>query len=129
MTPSRRNHTVRRIELPSGRTIEVIRFDDADTAVRELHVCPTCDSELVQPVSWAEGADDRWSVTLECPNCAWTENGTYARDQIERLEDQLDDGLADMITDLDRLTKANMAADVDRFIAALNADLILPEDF
>lgn len=129
MNPSHRNHTVRRVALPSGRTIEVIRFGDTDAPARELHVCPTCDSELVQPVSWSESVDARWNLTLECPNCAWTENGVYDRFQVERLEDKLDDGLGDLISELDRLTHANMAADVERFIAALNADLILPEDF
>jgi hypothetical protein len=129
MSHSHDNHSVRRIVLPSGRSIEVIRFDEADAKVRDLHVCPTCTSELVQPLSWSESADGRWQLTLECPNCAWLESGTYDREQVERLEDNLDEGLADMIADLQRLTQANMAADVDRFIAALQADLILPEDF
>ena len=34
-----------------------------------------------------------------------------------------------MIADLQRLTQANMTADIDRFAAALDTDLILPEDF
>jgi hypothetical protein len=34
-----------------------------------------------------------------------------------------------MIADLQRLTQANMAADVDRFVLALDAGFILPEDF
>ena len=34
-----------------------------------------------------------------------------------------------MLADLKRLTQANMAEEIDRFIGALNADLILPEDF
>ena len=122
------NHTIRRIVLPSGRTIEVLRFSQP-AADRQLHVCPNCQSELVQPVSWSEGADGRWQLTLECPNCAWLESGIYDREQVTRLEDQLDEGLTAMIADLQRLTQANMAADVDLFINALSADLILPEDF
>jgi hypothetical protein len=119
---------VRRIVLPSGRTIEVVRFNDLDTD-RELHICPSCESELIQPVNWSETEDARWELLLECPNCSWSESGTFSRTQIERLEDRLDEGLTEMICDLQRLTQANMAADIDRFIAALNADLILPEDF
>ena len=34
-----------------------------------------------------------------------------------------------MIGDLQRLTQANMASDVERFVAALDTDLVLPEDF
>lgn len=123
------NHAVRKIVLPSGRSIEVIRFEENDAKVRELHVCPSCSGELVQPVDWAESTDSRWQLTLECPNCGWLETGVYERGQVEQLEDKLDEGLSDMIADLQRLTQANMAADVDRFIAALQVDLILPEDF
>lgn len=129
MSQSNHNHTIRRIVLPSGRSIEVIRFNEADAPIRDLHMCPQCDSDLVQPMSWSEGADTRWNLTLECPNCAWTESGVYDRSQVERLEDKLDEGLADMIGDLQRLTQANMASDVDRFISAIETDLILPEDF
>ena len=34
-----------------------------------------------------------------------------------------------MLADLQRLTQANMAEEIERFVAALDADLILPEDF
>ena len=123
------HHTVRRIVLPSGRSIEVIRFNDSEPAVRELFVCPTCQGDLVQPLEWSECEEGRWELALECPNCWWTESGVYEREQVERLEDKLDEGLADMIADLKRLSQANMAADVDRFVAALQSELILPEDF
>jgi hypothetical protein len=123
-------HSVRRIVLPSGRCIEVVRFHDAHKpAPSGLHVCCDCGSELVQPVEWAEAPEDRWELKLECPNCRWTQDGVYDRDQVDRLEEKLDDGLADMLGDLQRLTQANMADEIDRFAEALHADLILPEDF
>jgi hypothetical protein len=55
--------------------------------------------------------------------------GTFSRDQIELFEERLDDGLADMLDDLQRLTQANMSDELERFAYALQADLILPEDF
>ena len=125
----RGKHAVRRIVLPSGRTIEVIRFNDVDAERRELHLCPSCECDLIQPVNWSETPDGRWDLALECPNCGHAEAGTFTRLQVERLEDHLDDGLTEMIADLQRLTQANMAADVNRFVAALDAGLILPEDF
>ncbi len=123
------NQAVRRIVLPSGRTIEVVRFRESDGDQRELHVCPNCVSDLVQPLSWAEAPDGHWNLSLECPNCGWTDAGTFTRLQVEQLEDRLDEGLADMIADLQRLTQANMTADLERFVSALDAGLILPEDF
>jgi hypothetical protein len=136
VTESTMNHehehtpAVRRIVLPSGRTIEVIRFHDTPGIdIRQLHLCPACESELVQPVSWGEAEDGRWDLTLECPNCGWGESSIFDRIQVEMLEDQLDEGLSEMIADLQRLTQANMAAEIERFAAALQANLILPEDF
>ncbi len=122
-------HAVRRIVLPSGRAIEVVRFHGGEDRSRELHVCPLCECELVQPLDWCESTDGNWDLELECPNCDWHEVGTYSRLQVERLEDHLDEGLADMVADLQRLTRANMAAEIDRFIGALEANVILPEDF
>jgi hypothetical protein len=124
------HHTVRRIVLPSGRSIEVVRFVEREE-IRPggLHVCGRCDSELVQPVAWSEAPGHRWELTLECPNCGWVEVGTYERDQVEALEERLDEGLADMLDDLRRLTQVNMSEEIDRFATALEGDHILPEDF
>jgi hypothetical protein len=122
-------HSVRRIVLPSGRCIEVVRFHDDERRARDLHICPECDSPLVQPIAWAEASGQRWDLTLACPNCDWTQTGTFSREQIDRLEEHLDDGLAEMLDDLQRLTQANMTGELERFSAALQADLILPEDF
>jgi hypothetical protein len=128
---SNSKHSVRRIVLPSGRTIEVVRFQDADAIeTRGLHVCPKCDSELVQPVGWNEAAGgSQWELTLECPNCWWIETGIYGHDDVAALEEELDDGVTAILRDLQRLTHANMADEIDRFVAALQADHILPEDF
>lgn len=129
MSPKPTSHNVRRILLPSGRAIEVVRFDDVDEPRRPLHTCPSCDSSLVQPVAWAKRTHNRWELELECPNCRWSETGIFDRDQVERLEDLLDDGLASMLVDLQRLTHANMTDEIERFSRALAADVILPEDF
>ena len=45
------------------------------------------------------------------------------------LEEKLDEGLTEMLSDLRRLTESNMTEDIERFATALHADLILPEDF
>ena len=34
---------------------------------KALHVCPSCDSELVYPVDWAPADRTRWSVDLLLP--------------------------------------------------------------
>lgn len=129
MSHERPGHTVRRIVLPSGRAIEVVRFDETDEPGRRLHICPSCRSPLVQPTGWSETSRRRWELELECPNCRWSETGTFDREQVERFEDLLDAGLAQMISDLQRLTRANMSDEIERFSRALAANVILPEDF
>jgi hypothetical protein len=130
MSENRNQHSVRRIVLPSGRTIEVVRFHEVEEAPhRSLHICPNCESELVQPVAWSEAAEGRWELLLSCPNCWWEIEGVFDEEQVLALEERLDEGLAEMLRDLQRLTQANMADQLERFTAALRADLILPEDF
>ena len=129
MNPEQEQPSVRRIVLPSGRSIEVVRFNDSKHVTRGLNVCPECSSDLVQPIEWSEAPDDAWNLVLSCPNCDWYTEGLYTQDQVRELEDRLDEGLADMLRDLQRLTQANMADQIDRFVTALYADQILPEDF
>src|SRR5436305_6742366 len=130
MSEKAQSQSGRRIVLPSGKTIEVVRFPAREgRSTYGLHICPECGSELVQPIVWADALEDRWELTLECPNCSWLDQGVYDRDEVDQLEEKLDEGLVQMLGDLQRLTHTNMAEEVDRFAAALQADMILPEDF
>lgn len=131
MEEQRHHHTVHRIVLPSGRKIEVVRFPEHESQVRcrSLHVCGRCQAPLVQPLSWAETEDEHWELELICPNCQWTTTGIYSQTEVEELEDRLEEGLSEMLADLQRLAQANMSEEIDRFVSALVSDKILPEDF
>ena len=94
-----------------------------------LHICPCCDSELVYPTDWAPARRKRWNVDLRCPDCEWTGGGIYAQDVVDRFDEALDTGTEQLLDDLNMLARANMEEQVDRFVAALQADEILPEDF
>lgn len=119
----------RRIILSSARALEVLRYHLEHNASRGLHQCPECNSPLVQPIEWHEARTGFWELTLRCPNCQWQTYGLYSQRQVDAFEEELEDGLAQMLADLSRLTQANMAEEVDRFAGALARDLILPEDF
>ncbi len=131
---------VRRVTLPSGRSIEVVYFEPLAAeaagaaatpkpAVDDLHVCPECDRDLVCPMDWEEASTTHWEVELRCPNCEWSEVGTYDQATVDRFDEQLDLGTEALVKDLRRLVQANMEAEAERFSAALNANAILPEDF
>ncbi len=120
---------VRKVTLPSGKTIEVISFEDPPTSRPDLHICPECSSELVFPVDWKEAGRSSWEVSLRCPNCEWTQTGVFDEELIQRFDEALDHGTEELVSDLRELTRANMEDDVERFVAAICADFVLPEDF
>jgi hypothetical protein len=128
---------IRRVVLPSGRAIDVVYFeplaDDragpAPGPVRELHECPSCECDLVYPVEWEEVSPTHWEVLLRCPNCEWSEVGTFDQPTVDRFDKRLDTGTETLIGDLRRLQQANMEEEIVRFARALDAGAILPEDF
>jgi hypothetical protein len=128
---------VRRVVLPSGKTIEVVYFGDETATttrptpepVEDLHVCGTCESELVYPVDWDEAGETHWEVTLRCPNCEWSGVGVFEQDIVERFDEELDRGTEALVRDLKHLMQANMEDEIERFVSALEAGHIVPEDF
>jgi hypothetical protein len=142
-------HYVRRVVLPSGKTIEVVYFEDQEAAgaagvggtasatpakshdetVDDLHVCGSCSSTLVYPTEWEEAGATHWEVTLRCPNCEWAGTGIFEQDVVERFDEELDRGTEALVRDLKRLSHANMEDEIERFTTALTEDHIVPEDF
>jgi hypothetical protein len=135
-------HFVKRVVLPSGKTIEVVYFRNADGAEapgttehalpephQDLHVCMECDSGLVYPVEWQEAGPENWAVLLECPNCHVCREGVFTQETVELFDEELDRGADALARDYKRLMRANMSDEIDRFGAALEANAILPEDF
>ncbi len=94
-----------------------------------LHICPACTSPLVAPVAWEQAGPREWAVTIQCPNCEWWDADVFDETTVERFDEELDRGTEALVRDLLRLMRANMEDDVERFLTALRADAILPEDF
>jgi hypothetical protein len=140
MAQSQNQHHVQRVTLPSGKSVEVVYFEDPaggryragtfePTPAEGLHVCSQCDSDLVYPLEWEEASETHWEVKLRCPNCEFKHTGVYAQDVVERFDVTLDRGAQSLADDLKRLTVANMEDEIDRFAESLDSGLILPEDF
>jgi hypothetical protein len=151
------DHQLKRIVLPSGKTIEVVYFEHpaatpptehaaaaslsaapapapapaTEPAVeeRDLHVCPDCESSLVYPVQWEEADESHWHITLRCPNCEHTEEGVFGQEQCDLFDDELERGTDALTRDYKRLMTANLSEEIDRFARALEVDGILPADF
>jgi hypothetical protein len=149
MAHGNEDHQLKRIVLPSGKTIEVVYFESLsaeaaqleseaaqapgaetrETVERDLHQCPDCSTDLVYPVAWEEADETHWSITLRCPNCEWGEDGVYPQEQCDRFDDELERGTDALTRDYKRLMTANLAEEIERFAQALGEDHILPMDF
>ena len=68
-------------------------------------------------------------MLLHCPNCDIYREGVFSQVTVERFDEVLDRGGDSLARDYKRLMRANMAEEIDRFVGALRADAILPEDF
>ena len=68
-------------------------------------------------------------MKLRCPECEEFRDGTYPARAIEDLDYTLDYGMTMLTRDLATLTAYNMAAELERFTAALERDLITADDF
>jgi hypothetical protein len=132
------HHVVRTVDLPSGKVLEVVypeagnpftRVRQVPVEDRDLCICLECASELVEPTAWESAGPERWRVTLHCPNCDAASDGVFSQECVDRFDARLDDGTAAMVADLKRLEHANMADAAERFIGAIEAGAILPEDF
>lgn len=128
------HRSTRRVTLSTGQAVDVLFVQGGDgapeaPAERGLHVCPECASPLVAPVAWEQASPRDWAVTIQCPNCEWWDADVFDEQTVERFDEELDRGTEALVRDLLRLVRANMEDDVERFVAALRADAILPEDF
>jgi hypothetical protein len=107
---------------PNGKTAPAKPHQD-------LHVCVVCSSSLVHPVELEESGAQNWRVVLRCPNCDVYREGIFSVDTLEALDEELDHGADALAREHERMVRANMAEEIERFVGALHADAIFPEDF
>ena len=94
-----------------------------------LLVCGSCRSRLMYPADCVEYGQDRWCIELKCPDCGGHEWARFGVEMLDALDRELDQAEAEIEADLACLIRANMADYVTRFVSALDAGAIEPEDF
>jgi hypothetical protein len=101
-----------------------------------LRICPKCDCRLCFESAAEPLTFDSWLIVVQCPNCwhAWRQ--TVSDVVLELFEHALDDDVRVIEAAFEDLAIANardeaksLAAEVERFVAALAADAIVPMDF
>jgi hypothetical protein len=83
----------------------------------------------VYPLDWDEEGPRHWRIVLRCPECETYREGVFEQALVERFDDELDRGTGDLLSELREITHKNMADEIDFFVRALDADLIVPTDF
>jgi hypothetical protein len=94
-----------------------------------LLVCGRCRSRLMYPADCEEHGPNHWDIELECPDCGGQESTRFDIGMLDALDGELDRAAAEIEADLEFLTRANMSDYVTRFVSALDADAIEPDDF
>lgn len=129
-SPDRRGSESSGSWLLEGRRADPDPPPPAESQLAEdLRICPSCSSSLVYPLEWAPVGACTWRVELRCPECEWTEAAVHEQHALDRFDQALDAATDSLIDDLRGLQRSNMEYELERFTAALGADLILPEDF
>jgi len=97
--------------------------------------CPIrCTSASTVPGSWytrSTGARKPASLASRpaLSECEARREGVFEQATVEELDEELDRAAGALLSDLKQLTQANMEDEVEFFIRALDADLIVPTDF
>ena len=104
------------------------RQDDITTP--DVCVCMTCSRDFIVPISVVDLIDhDRCVVELQCTNCGTTSLRVHEDRELMELDRQLDAVQAQMRETIEMLEISDDLDRIDRFVRALRADHILPEDF
>jgi hypothetical protein len=100
-----------------------------ERTTEDLHVCPYCAGAFVYPLDWSEEGPWHWRIVLRCPDCERVGTGVFPQAIVERFDNELERASGELLTDLRRLTHANMAEEIQFFVKALDADVVVPSDF
>lgn len=97
--------------------------------VTTLAVCPACRADFVHPVEWHPHDDENWWMLLRCGGCGAYREAIAPNAQADMFDLELDRMQADIRAEADRLGRERQAEEAEAFAAALDRDLISPEDF
>ena len=94
-----------------------------------LSVCPSCGSNLLQPLRWEPHADDEVIVDLRCPECLTWMQGCFSQEDMKELDRLQNAGRAEIQSAYESQVAESMEALIDCLRAALALDLVGPDDF
>jgi hypothetical protein len=104
-------------------------FDSA-TGQQGLETCTSCGEPFVVPVALLDLVDEGlYLLALHCKNCDRLSTGVHEDAELEALEKANERAEAEMQSALEIVSVARFIDDVGDFTRALEANVVLPEDF
>ena len=94
-----------------------------------LSSCVLCHRDYVAPVEWEPVGSDRWWMFLRCAECGTSREVTVSNAVAERYDEELAEGARAISRAAHRLDAERMAADAEKFVAALRHGLVEAADF
>jgi hypothetical protein len=104
-------------------------YSDGGPATARLVDCGACGARMVNPMDWHEHDRAHWWVRLRCGACGVSREVVVSDADVKQLERDLEPGLRRIAATVDRLDHERMLREVEAFTAALDRDLIGPDDF
>jgi hypothetical protein len=108
---------------PSVRTEVYVR------RVPALSLCPSCGSDLVQPLRWQHQDDGEILVELRCPECLTWMQASHSPAEMEDLDRRQTAGREQILAAYERSVAENMEALAAHLHEAFARDLVGPDDF
>ena len=88
--------------------------------------CPSCGVDLMNPVSWHDVDESTWWMRLRCGACGSVREVEASNEEAQRLDADLDRGLATIAAAVSKLDRVEMAADRMRSRWLSNATSLVP---
>ena len=94
-----------------------------------LEMCPVCNRDFVQPVSWEPAGEAAWWMFLRCGECGMSREVAVSNTEADRFERALHARASMLAAEARRLEEERLSAEIDTFVHALDRDLIDADSF
>ena len=93
------------------------------------HRCVECGRDFMCPIEWETVGDEHWLIHSRCGECGAWRSEVVTNAEAKRYDLLLARQSEVIARGLARIDRERMAAELDRFVAALDRDLIDATDF
>ena len=95
----------------------------------DLPTCPSCGSDLVQPLRWEQRDDGESLVELRCPECYVVMQASHTAQEMEALDRRQTASRQQILSAYERAVSQSMEELADALREAFARDLVGADDF